>query len=75
MGWNGIGKLIEVQGTMDAQQYCDILDNGLEESSRFQRRTGYFNKIMTSNIPPKRQNNGLKTMSFKCLPGLPNPLI
>ena len=32
MGWNGVGKLIEVQGTMDAQQYCDILDDGLEES-------------------------------------------
>jgi transposase len=32
MGWNGVGKLIEVQGTMDAQQYCDILDDGVEES-------------------------------------------
>jgi hypothetical protein len=32
MGWNGVGKLIEVQGIMDAQQYCDILDDGLEES-------------------------------------------
>jgi transposase len=32
MGWNGVGKLIEVQGIMDAQQYCDILDDGLVES-------------------------------------------
>jgi 2-hydroxy-3-keto-5-methylthiopentenyl-1-phosphate phosphatase len=32
MGWNGVGKLVEVQGTMDAQQYCDILDDGLVES-------------------------------------------
>ena len=32
MGWNGVGKLVEVQRTMDAQQYCDILDDGLEES-------------------------------------------
>lgn len=32
MGWNGVGKLIEVQGTMDAQQYCNILDDGVEES-------------------------------------------
>ena len=32
MGWNGVGKLVEVQGNMDAQQYCDILDDGVEES-------------------------------------------
>ncbi len=32
MGWNGVGKLIEVQGNMDAQQYCDILDDGVVES-------------------------------------------
>jgi hypothetical protein len=28
MGWNGVGKLTEVQGIMDAQQYCDILEDG-----------------------------------------------
>ena len=32
MGWNGVGKLIEVQGAMDAQQYYDILDDGVVES-------------------------------------------
>ena len=32
MGWNGVGKLIEVQGSMNAQQYCDILDDGVVES-------------------------------------------
>ena len=32
MGWNGVGKLTEVQGIMNAQQYCDILDDGLVES-------------------------------------------
>ena len=26
MGWNGVGKLIEVEGKMDAKQYCKILD-------------------------------------------------
>ena len=25
MGWNGVGKPIEVQGKMDAEQYCEIL--------------------------------------------------
>ena len=32
MCWNGVGKLIEVQGKMDAVQYCDILEEGVEES-------------------------------------------
>ena len=31
MGRNGVGKLIEVQGKMDAEQYCEILE-GVEES-------------------------------------------
>ena len=30
MGWNGVGKLVEVQ--MDAEQYCDVLDEGVVES-------------------------------------------
>ena len=32
MGWNGVGKLIEVQGKMDAEQYCEFLEEGVEES-------------------------------------------
>ena len=32
MGWNGVGVLTEVQGTMDAEQYCEILDGGVVES-------------------------------------------
>ena len=32
MGWNGVGKLTEVQGNMDAQQYCEILEDGVVES-------------------------------------------
>jgi DDE superfamily endonuclease len=32
MGWNGVGVLTEVQGLMDAVQYCEILDGGVVES-------------------------------------------
>ena len=32
MGWDGVGVLTEVQGIMDADQYCEILDTGMEES-------------------------------------------
>src|SRR5882724_1044103 len=31
MGWNGVGKLTEVQGIMDAQQYCNILHDEVVE--------------------------------------------
>ena len=30
--WNGVGKLIEMQGIMDKVQYCEILEDGIEES-------------------------------------------
>ena len=32
MGWNGVGALTEVQEIMNADQYCDILDEGVQES-------------------------------------------
>ena len=32
MRWNGVGKLVEVQGKMDAKQYCEILDEGVVEN-------------------------------------------
>ena len=32
MGWNRVEKLIEVEGRMDAEQYCEILEDGLVES-------------------------------------------
>jgi hypothetical protein len=32
MDWNGVGMLIEVQGRMDAEQYCEILEQGVMES-------------------------------------------
>jgi hypothetical protein len=32
MSWNGVGKLTEVEGKMDAVQYCEILEDGVVES-------------------------------------------
>ena len=32
MSWNVVETLIEVQGKMDAVQYCEILEEGVEES-------------------------------------------
>ncbi|KAL0955395.1 hypothetical protein HGRIS_001642 [Hohenbuehelia grisea] len=29
MGWNGVGRMVEVEGRMNAEQYVDILTDGL----------------------------------------------
>ena len=72
MGWNGVGKLTEVQGIMDAQQYCDILKDGMVKSFEKLEGRGFSSKTMTPNISPTRPQSGLKTMTSKCLSGLPN---
>ncbi len=52
MGWNGIEKLIEVQWVVDAQQYCDILDDGLEESfAKLEMKEG--ERVFQQNNDPK----------------------
>ena len=32
IGWNGVGMLVEVQGILDVNQFCSILEEGLVES-------------------------------------------
>ena len=32
MGWNGVGMLVEVQGILDANQFCSIVKEDLVES-------------------------------------------
>ena len=32
--WNRVGKLVEVVGIMNAEQYCEILDDRAKESFR-----------------------------------------
>ena len=32
MGWNGVGMLVEDEGKMNSDQYCQILSDGVVES-------------------------------------------
>ena len=32
MGWNKVVKLLNVQEKINAEQYCEILEDGIEES-------------------------------------------
>ena len=56
MGWNGVGKLTEVQGLMDAQQYCDILEDGVVESfEKLEMAEG--ERIFQQDNDPKHTSN------------------
>ena len=73
MGWNGVGKLVEVQGTMDAEQYCDILDEGVVESFEklgLEEEERIFQQDNDLKHTSKKERNGLKTTTFKFYPGL-----
>jgi hypothetical protein len=55
MGWNGVGKLVEVQGIMDAVQYCEILDEEVAES--FEKlEMGEEERIFQQDNDPKHKS-------------------
>jgi hypothetical protein len=57
MEWNGVGVLTEVQGLMNADQYCQILDGGV---------VGSFEKLeMPKGERMSQQNNDPKHTSNK----------
>jgi DDE superfamily endonuclease len=51
MRWNGVGKLVEVQGIMNAEQYCEILEDGLVES--FEKLEMEEERIFQQDNDPK----------------------
>jgi hypothetical protein len=64
MGWNGIGKLTEVQGIMDAKQYCEILEDELVESFEeleVEEGERIFQQDNDPNTPQNWQQSVLKT--------------
>ena len=63
MGLNGVGKLTEVQGIMDAKQYCEILDDGVVESfEKLEMAEG--ERIFQQDNDPKHTSR-LVTQSFE----------
>ena len=63
-----VGMLIEVEGKMNADQYCQILSDGVVECfEKLEMEEGeqYFSRTMTPNTHLGRPQNGLKTMISK----------
>ena len=55
MDQNGVGKLIEVEGKMYANQYCEILDERVVESFEkldIEKWQEYFQQDSDPNTPP-----------------------
>ena len=51
---------------MDAEKYCDILEEGLMESfGTLEMESVTFSRTMIQNTPPRRPKSGLKTIIFK----------
>jgi hypothetical protein len=72
MGWNGVGKLIEVQGNMDKVQYCDILEDGVQESFEKLEMVDGEQYFQQDNTCLDWLHSDSKTTTFKSLAGLPN---
>ena len=63
-----MGKLVEVEWKMDAQQYCEILKDGLKESFETQEmKEGehYFQQDNDPKHTSRRPKSGLKRIIFK----------
>ena len=77
MGCNGVGKLVEVEGKMNADQYCAILEDEMVESFEkleMEKEERIFQQDNDPKHTSKRAKNGLKTIVFKYWSGLSNLL-
>ena len=80
--WNGVGKLMEMQGRMDAQQYCEILEEGVMESVD-KLEISLEEAIFQQDIDPKHtskkegnwfQSNEINVMSWPAQSPNLNPI-
>jgi len=77
MGWNGVGKLIEVQERWMLINMCKFWRMELLKALRnwrWRRMSVIFSKTMTQSTLQKRPLNGLKTIILKYYHGLLNLL-
>ena len=67
MGWNEVGKLVEIQGKMNAELYCEILEDRVHESFEalvMEEAKWYFQQDNDPKHTSKQARSGLKTTVF-----------
>ena len=65
MSWNGVGYAAKINGRMDSDLYCSILEGDLSSISRKSTRISSFNMIMTPNTKAKKPLLGSKITRFR----------
>ena len=60
MSWNGVGYAAKIDGWMDSDLYCSILEGDLSSILRKSARISSFNMTMTLNIKAKKPLLGSK---------------
>jgi len=76
MTWDGAGMACKIDGKIDAEPYCQILDDNLQKTFHIMAKTqpmSLSNRTMTPNIPAKGHKTGSITMEFKSCSGPPSP--
>lgn len=73
MGWNGIGKLVEVQGIMNGEQYCEILEDGVAESWDKLEMKEEERIFQQDNDPKHKSNKATKWFQDNDIDVLPWP--
>ncbi|KAG5729261.1 hypothetical protein E4T56_gene8068 [Termitomyces sp. T112] len=70
MGWNGVRKLVEVVGIVNAEQYCEILDDRAKESFEnleMEEGAHYFQQDNDPKHNSKRANKWFEDSNFDVL--------
>ena len=65
--WHGVGYACKIDGKMDKELYCKILEDDLQKSIEYyglDRTTSSSSKTMTPNTPLDLLNNGSKMMGL-----------
>ena len=75
ISWDGVGYAAKIDGRMDSDLYCSILERDLSSISRKSARISSFNMTMIPNTRAKKPLLGLKITRFRSLTGQLNSQI
>ena len=72
MSWEGSGYTTKIDGRMDADLFVSILDDELQQSIRYYKKSSqmsFFSRTITPNTRARRPKTGSKTVDWKLWSG------